>query len=47
MANVKSNPKPKFQKSFRFWTRHLTFACLPCLPQAGAGRDFELWIYKT
>ncbi len=24
---------------------HLTFACLPCLPQAGAGRDFEIWIW--
>jgi len=23
---------------------HLIFACLPCLPQAGAGRDFEFFI---
>jgi hypothetical protein len=25
---------------------HLVFACLPCLPQAGAGRDFEIWILR-
>jgi hypothetical protein len=50
-SNVKaqsSSEKHKFQMpklkfnilSFVFW--NLAFACLPCLPQAGAGMDFEI-----
>jgi len=35
---------PNLGTGFGIWTFgfYLTFACLPCLPQAGAGRDFEI-----
>ena len=46
MANVKSNSNLKCQNNLDFDIQ-LAFACLPCLPQAGAGRDFDIWISPT
>jgi hypothetical protein len=49
MSKLKFQIKFKFQisnmKTFDMesFNIHLEFACLPCLPQAGAGRDFDIW----
>jgi hypothetical protein len=46
MTNPKCQINSKAQMSKMFWILnfdiHLAFACLPCLLQAGAGRDFEI-----
>jgi len=31
-----------FMANFKNWF-YLVFGRLPCLPQAGAGRDFDIW----